>query len=87
MNTWIGMYWVAESGDVLVQDGPETRSETVPCRRVSSGAYVGTRKLSKLRPATRIDLDRVRGLASPSAKSRRRAALARDRRDRARARR
>jgi len=47
-----GLYWITKSGDVVKATGPETPSGTVPCVRVSSGAFLGTRKLSKLRPAT-----------------------------------
>lgn len=47
-----GMYWVTKSGDVVMSTGPKTNRDTVPCERVSSGAFLGTRRIKMLRPAT-----------------------------------
>lgn len=54
-----GMFWVTRSGDVVESDGPFAvvcKHRVAPCRRVGSNAYVGTRRLDKLRPATAAEV-------------------------------
>jgi len=59
-----GMFWVTRMGDVLEsQDVPKPGGagrSVVPCRRVSSGAFLGTRLLENLRPATNAEVDAAR---------------------------
>lgn len=49
------MYWVTRGGDVVVSTG-DARDGVVECRRAKSGAFLGTRRLDRLRPATPYDV-------------------------------
>lgn len=66
-----GMYWVTPSGDVVENIAAFEKPwhsrgshllghKTAPCRRVGSNAYVGTRRLDKLRPATAAEVRAAR---------------------------
>lgn len=58
-----GAYWVTRSGDVVESEGSFAavcEHKVAPCRRVGSNAYVGTRRLDKLRPATRAEVKAAR---------------------------
>lgn len=64
-----GLYWVTKSGDVVESTGDPMRAVrsrggvmysaaylVVTVRRVGSDAFLGTRRLDKLRPATAAEV-------------------------------
>lgn len=68
-----GMFWITKGGDVVESLGAAyqavtTRSGTayladhkvIVVKRVSSGAFLGTRRLDKLRPATAAEVATAR---------------------------
>jgi len=66
-----GKFWVTRGGDVVENVAPFKKPwssrgshllaiKTAPCRRVGSGAYVGTRRLDKLRRATAAEVKAAR---------------------------
>lgn len=75
-----GLFWVTQGGDVVESTGPaESASgyrhgcsithnhKVIPVKRVSSGAFLGTRRLDRLRPATAHEVEqaRERGAGKP----------------------
>lgn len=65
------MFWVTRSGDVVESTGNAARAwssahcrplghDVVAVKRVSSGAFLGTRRIDKLRPATPHEVEQAR---------------------------
>lgn len=54
-----GQHWITKLGDVLYECAPGTEGR-IFCRRVGSDAYVGSRLLAKLRPATPHEVHKAR---------------------------